>query len=215
MVTLGTDPPGIPVAMSAATGWYNAGTILDVSLIPGTGWNFESWIGLGPGAYIGNTSSLDLTVNSSVSETAVFYTALTITAPSTGSVTYSYGHVHGSVGTGQSKMVFVPPGQPLSMSASPFPVFYAFSSWSGNITGGPNATVVSQNPYLFAVSGPASLAVSFKINILGIIAVAVVVIVAVGSVFMLRRRNQPDQEQYPEELAEEEGGTLETIEENE
>jgi hypothetical protein len=97
---------------------------------------------------------------------------------------------------------------------SPFPIFYAFSSWSGNLTSGPNATVATQNPYSFAVNAPSSLNVAFKINILGIIIVAVMVIVAVASVFMLRRRNRPQEEQY--ELAEEEGegGTLETIEGN-
>jgi flagellar basal body-associated protein FliL len=213
-VTLATSPQGIPVAMSATSDWYNSGTNLAITLIPGRGWNFESWIGSGTGSYSGTFPSLDLNVNAPITETANFYTALTITAPSTGSVSYSFGNVTGSVGTGQSKIVFVPPGQPLSMSASPFPVFYAFSSWIGNLTGGPNATVVNQNPYSFAVSGPASLAVSFKINIIGIIVVAVVVIVAVASVFMLRRRNRPEQEQYPEELSEEEGGTLETIEGN-
>jgi hypothetical protein len=153
---------------------------------------------------------LILTVSSPVTETANFYTALTITAPSTGSVSYSFANTTGSVGTGQSKIVYVPPNQPLSMSASPFPVFYAFSAWNGNLTGGPNATTVKQNPLTFTVASPATVAVSFKINIIGIIIVAVVVVVAVMSVLMLRRRNQPESGELAEEY--EESGTLETIE---
>ncbi len=215
MVSLSTNPPSIPVVLSSSSGWYDAQSSLIVSLLPGRGWSFESWTGSGTGAYSGTVPGLALTVNSPITETANFYTALTITAPSDGSVTYSFSNTTGSVGSGQSKIVWVPPGQPLSMSANPFPVFYAFSSWVGNLTASPNATVVAQNPYSFSVGAPASLAVSFKVNILGIVIVAVVVIVAVASVFMLRRRNRPQEEAlYPEEYSEEEGGTLETIEEN-
>jgi heme/copper-type cytochrome/quinol oxidase subunit 2 len=60
------------------------------------------------------------------------------------------------------------------------------------------------------VNSPTSLSVSFKLNLLGIIIVVVVAIVAVGSVFLLRRRNRPEAEEYSEEYSE--GGTLETIE---
>jgi hypothetical protein len=168
------------------------------------------WMGQGIGSYSGKIPSLILTVSSPVTETAIFYTALTITAPSTGSVTYSFANTTGTVGTGQSKIVYVPPGQVLSMSATPFPVFYAFNSWTGNITGGRNATTVTDDPLTFSVGSPSSLAVSFKINLLGIIIVAVVVVVAVASVFMLRRRNRPAEDEYSEEYAE--GETLETIE---
>ncbi len=210
MVTLTTNPPGIPVALSESSGWDDSGGSLVVQLIAGRGWNFESWTGQGIGAYSGSLSSLILTVTSSMTETANFYTALTITAPSTGSVTYSFANTTGTIGQGQSKIVYVPPGQVLSMSATPLPVLYAFSSWRGNITGGPNATTVAQNPLTFSVSGPASLAVSFRVNLLGIIIVAVVVVVAVVSVLMLRRRNRPGQDEYVEEGSE--SDTLETIE---
>jgi hypothetical protein len=210
MVSLTTSPSGIPVVLSSSSGWYDSGSSLVVTLIPGRGWSFENWSGQGVGSYSGTLSSLILTVSSPMSETANFYTALTITAPSTGSVTYSFANTTGTIGTGQSKVVYVPPGQVLSMSATPFPVFYTFASWRGNITAGPNATTVAQNPLTFSVNSPSSLAVSFKINILGIVLVAVVVIVAVASVIMLRLRNRPEQADYPEEYAE--GETLETME---
>lgn len=210
MVTLNTSPASIPVALSEQSGWYDSSSSLVVQFISGKGWSFEGWAGQGAAAYSGTEANLLLTVTSPITETANFYTALTITAPSSGSVTYSFANETGTVGTGQSKIVYVPPGQPLSMSATPFPVFFAFSSWQGNLTSGPNATTVSQNPLTFSVSSPSAVAVYFKINILGIIIVAIVVIVAVASVLMLRRRNRPAQEEYAEEYAE--GETLETVE---
>lgn len=210
MFSLNTNPTGIPVAMSEQSGWYDAGSSQVVTLITGRGWQFESWTGQGVGSYSGTVSGLILTLSSPITETANFYTALTITAPSTGSVTYSFANVTGSVPQGQSKVVYVPPGQMLSTSASPFPVFYAFSSWTGNITGGPNATTIARNPITFSMSSPASLNVSFKINLLGIILVVVVVVVAIASVLMVRRRNRPPEEEY---YGEESGGqTVENME---
>ncbi len=212
MVTLDISPTGIPVVLSQQSGWNNPGTNLDVTLISPRGWNFEGWSGQGIGAYTGSSSSLILTVTAPITETANFYAALTITAPSTGSVKYSFGNVTGTVGLGQSKIVYVPPGQLLSMSADPFPVFYAFSSWTGNISGGPNATVAVTNPLTFSVNSPAALKVAFKINVIGIMIVAVVVIVAIASVLMLRRRNRPHEEGYSEESSDE--SALETLEDS-
>ena len=193
IITLMTSPTGIPVALSQQTGWYDSGSTLVVQPLAGRGWHFESWTGQGVGAYSGTLSTLLITVTSPVTETANIYTALTITAPGTGSVTYSFGNVTGSVSQGQSKVVYVPPEQTLSISANPFPVFYAFSAWNGNITGGPNATTVSQNPLSFSINSPSSVDVAFKINILGVIVVAVVVVVAVVSVLLVRRRNAPEE----------------------
>lgn len=209
-LTLTTNPSTIPVVMSESSGWYDSGSSLVVTLIPGRGWNFEGWSGQGTGAYSGNLSSLLLTVSSPVTETANFYTALSITAPSSGSVTYSYSNFTGTVKGGQTETVYVPPNQVLSMSATPFPVFYEFSGWSGNLTGGPNATKILRNPYTISLSSPSSLSVSFKLNLIGIVIVIVVVIVAIASVFMLRRRNRPQLEELPEEYSEE--TSLDTIE---
>lgn len=197
MLTLDISPTGIPVPLSQQSGWYDAGSAQDVTLIAGRGWQFQSWSGQEVGSYSGTVSSLLVTHNSPITETANFYTALTITTPGTGSVAYSFTNVTGTVGQGQSKMVYVPPGQMLSVSANPFPVFYAFSSWTGNITGGPNATTVTQNPLTFSVNSPASLNVA---NLIGIIIVAVVVLVAIASVILLRRRNGPPEgeEEYSE-----------------
>jgi len=210
MVNLVANPSGAPVVLSEQSGWYDSGSTLTVSAIAGRGWAFEGWLGQGVGTYTGNFSQLFLTVTTPITETANFYTALSISAPSTGSVTYSFGNVTGTIRGGATKTVYVPPGQPLSMFATPFPVFYAFSSWSGNLTGGPNASSIVQNPYTFSVNAPTALNVAFKINLLGIIIVVVVVIVAVASVFMLRLRNRPQQEEYSEEYSE--GETLEATE---
>ena len=198
-LTLNSNPTSIPVAMSDQSGWYAAGSSQTVTLIAGRGWQFENWSGQGVGSYSGTSSILLVTLTSPVTETANFYTALTITTPGTGSVSYSFANTTGRVGSGQSKVVFVPPGQMLSMTASPFPVFYGFSSWTGNLTGGPNATSVAQNPLTFSVGSPASLNVAFKVNLIGIILVVVVVVIALSSVMLLRRRNRPQEEEYFED----------------
>lgn len=212
-VTLSTNPQSVPVVLSESTGWYDSGSSLVVTQIAGKGWHFEGWNGTGIGAYSGSLSNLLITVTSPVTETATYYTALSVTAPSTGSVTYSYGQTVGTIKGGQTEVVYVPPNQELSMSATPFPVFYSFSDWSGNLTGGPNATKVVQNPFTFTVSGPTSVSAGFKINLIGIIVVAVVIVIAVASVFMLRLRNRPQRDEYAEELPGDEG--LEAIEEAE
>ncbi|MDA4110990.1 MAG: EXORDIUM family protein, partial [Thaumarchaeota archaeon] len=85
MVTITTTPQGIPVLLSQQSGWYNSGASLDLSASPSRTWQFEGWQGTGPASFTGNRSELLLTVTAPISETAIEYAALTITASGTGS----------------------------------------------------------------------------------------------------------------------------------
>ena len=194
MVTINTNPPLVPVLISQQSGWYNAGQSLDVSVTSSRTWQFEGWQGIGPASFTGNRSSLFLTITSPVTETATVYASLLITASGTGSVSYSFGNVTGSVPQGQSRVVYVPPGQTLNIAASPFPVFYSFSEWNGTFAGGRNSTASSQNPLTFSINTPSDVTGFFKINLLGVILIPLVVVVGVVSIFLFRRRGSSTKE---------------------
>jgi hypothetical protein len=128
------------------------------------------------------------------------YAAITVSAEGTGSIGYSFGNVTGTVPQGQTKVIFVPPGQPLNVNANAFPVFYAFSEWNGSMTRVGNSSGTSQNPYSFSISTPSAITGFFKINLIGVLLVPIVVIVTVVAVFLVRRRGRaPAKEEDDEE----------------
>ena len=51
------------------TGWYNEGTIVQISATPAKGYVFSSWTG---NAYEGTLQTVRITMNGPVTETAVF-----------------------------------------------------------------------------------------------------------------------------------------------
>jgi hypothetical protein len=208
-VTIASNPPGAAV-FTASSGWVSPGTDLVVQTRVPSGWQFEGWVGNGTGAYTGNSSSLSLTVTGPVQETATLYTALIITTSSTGTVSYSFGSVSGSVGYGATRTIFVPPNQVLRLTGDPLPVLFAFSYWKGNITGGPNATKTDLNPLTLQLTAPTAISITFKANLVGIITIAVVGAVGgvAGVMFLRRGRSEPETSDAEGANGENESSTL-------
>ncbi|MGB9718647.1 MAG: InlB B-repeat-containing protein [Thermoproteota archaeon] len=52
------------------SGWYRAGSLLEINVTPAMGFKFVGWTGLGEGSYTGSSKKAFVTMNSPVSETA-------------------------------------------------------------------------------------------------------------------------------------------------
>lgn len=84
-VTLSSSMGG---SINASTGWWPAGTVLDVVATPSNASEvFVNWTGVGTGAYTGPSPTLHLTVDAPISEAASFGPAVTsvVTTPGTSS----------------------------------------------------------------------------------------------------------------------------------
>jgi len=58
--------------ISGDTGWYDAGTVVQVSATPNAGYTFTGWLGSGSGSYTGANSPAAVTMNGAITETASF-----------------------------------------------------------------------------------------------------------------------------------------------
>jgi hypothetical protein len=171
-------------SVEPASGWYNAGTQLNLSESSTAGWQAEGWRGNGSGSYSGDNQVTLITISSSVREQGVFYPGLTITAPPAGgSVQYSFASTVGSVDAGRTVTVYVEPGTSISLTANPSTMFYSFDKWSGSTNGSSTHTSIS-------VNSPSSLSASFGYNLetIGGIMVVVVIGAALASLMLLRRK---------------------------
>jgi len=67
-------------SVSPGSGWYNAGTQVQISATANSGYQFASWSGSGSGSYTGTNNPATITMNSPITETANYNVALTISA---------------------------------------------------------------------------------------------------------------------------------------
>jgi hypothetical protein len=74
--------PSVGGTTSPATGWYDAGSVIEMTATPDRGYAFSSWSGSGPGAYSGASNPYNITLSGSDNETAMMI-------PSTYSVTFT------------------------------------------------------------------------------------------------------------------------------
>jgi len=110
---------------------YPYGTVVQLTAVADTGWVFSSW----SGDLTGSTNPASITMNGNKSVTAHFtanQNTLTITTDGSGSVTknpnqttYNYGQV-------------------VTLTAVP-ETGWAFSSWTGDLTGSQNPTTITMN----------------------------------------------------------------------
>src|SRR2546426_284765 len=134
-------------SISPASGWFNVGASLTPIVTPAAGWAVGTWMGSGPGAYSGPQASPTILVGGPMSEIAILYPGLTITAGAGGSVSYSYGGISGTVAGGSTRTLYVPTGTTVMVVASPSSS-YTFAQWSG-------ATSSNRSTVNVTVAGPA------------------------------------------------------------
>ncbi len=172
--------PGVG-GVASPTGWYAAGDEVSVAAAASPGWMFEGWSGSGAGSYSGNSSTGTVTLGGPVNETAAFYPAFTITVSGEGSVAYAYGGVSGTVASG-SRTLYLPPGTPVELTATPSSFYSAFQKWQGALNG-------SQRSGSVTVAGPSQVGARFATDLLSLAAsVAAVGAAALGIAYGLRKR---------------------------
>ena len=164
--------------------WQNNGSTVRLSVNASSGWRFWYWFGVNTGP---TTNETTIQVGGPVVAIAVFIPGLQIIAGSNGAVTYAFGSETGIVAAGTSKTVFAGQGTTFLLHASPSSFLYAFSGWSGNVTGNNGTTTV-------LVETPKSVSASFVLNLPAVGGITAVVMIAVGvAALALLRRGRPRQ----------------------
>ncbi|HEX6188686.1 MAG TPA: zinc-dependent metalloprotease family protein [Pyrinomonadaceae bacterium] len=59
-------------SVSASSGWYNSGQLVQISATPNSGFDFSGWAGSGNGSYSGPNNPASVTMNAPVTQTASF-----------------------------------------------------------------------------------------------------------------------------------------------
>jgi hypothetical protein len=183
-VAVGATPAGAAPLLSGG-GWYDVGAMAILSVASDVSFAFQGWSGTGDGSYTGSEARASVTVHGPIAEVARFYPALTVVAGSGGSVSYAYGAVSGTVLSGDSATIFVPPGTTVRLTASPDSWLNVFNGWSGDAGGAAQTTSVS-------VEGPAGVTAAFGPNPPLVVLLAIPPAAAVLLVVLwIRRRRKP------------------------
>lgn len=180
-------------SMSPGSGWFDVGASLTPSVSPAAGWAVGTWVGTGPGAYSGPQASPTIVVVGPISEIAILYPGLTITAGAGGFVSYSYGGSSGTVAGGSSRTLFVPTGTTVAILASPSSS-YTFVQWSG-------ASSSNRSNVNVTVAGPAQVTANFSLSASAALAlysaIAAVAIIVALVIFVLARRRRRERSESP------------------
>jgi len=175
--------PSAGGSVSSASPWAAAGSSVQLTEHPESGWKFEEWTGSGNGSYSGSLATPPIVVSGPVLENATFYPGLSVSAGPNGEVDYSTGAANGTVAAGTSAIIYSPPGTTITLRAIASSALYTFAGWSP-VTGGATLPLT--------VSSPETVAARFRLDPLPIIVVASILLVAMAGVsFFTRRRREP------------------------
>jgi len=183
-----TPGGGVVGSVSIGPAWMDVGGNLSLTARPTNRWQFETWSGSGAGAYTGTNPSVDVTVTGPLTENATFYPQLTISADGGTNIAFSYGSTTGTVNTGATKTLYVPPSTNVTLRASPSLFIYSFASWqaSGHARETkPSLALVVDSPSAVTATSSFSIPV-----ILGVGAVAAVIIILAVSLLVRSRRQR-------------------------
>ena len=125
-----------------------------------------------------------------MSENATFYVQLAIAADAGTNIAYSYGSQSGTIQSGTTKTLYVPPSSNVTLRATPSLFVYSFASWKGEgVTKAtkPSLALVVDSPS--AVTGTSSLALPV---VLGLVVVAAIVIILAASLLVRSRRRRAE-----------------------
>jgi len=158
-LTMTANPPS-GGSVSPGSGWYNAGSSVQISASANSGWAFSSWSGSGSGSYSGTGNPTTITMNGPVTETANFYAGVTLSATQGGSASASWSGGSASVGAGQSTTFYVAPGTSVQFTATP--TSSQFAGWVGS---GSGSYTGANNPVSVTVNNPISEQATFSIQV--------------------------------------------------
>jgi hypothetical protein len=170
-------------SISPTSYWFDAGKQVQISALPNSGWQFETWNGSGTGSYSGVLNSTIIVMNSPTVEYATFYPGLTINAAAYGTVSYSYAQGSGSVPSGSSEVFYVPLNANVSLTSNPLFYTFRFRQWSG-------ATNSTTHQIQITVTAPTVLQANFDFDWLNIAVtiLAIAIVLSVIVILILRRR---------------------------
>jgi hypothetical protein len=173
-------------SVSSTSDWYEAGTSVQSNASANAGWQFENWSGSGAGSYSGNNSRGNITINSPLTETAVFYPGLTITVSYKISVTYIYGTATGTVPSGAPETIYAPAGTSVQLTAKPKTFIYSFAGWKG-------AVMDKKSSISTVLDAPQNINAGFAYNYLNIwlIAAGIIIVIAAAIILIARRKKKP------------------------
>jgi hypothetical protein len=132
------------------SGWFDEGSNIKVKSLPGNGSFLSKWIGVGNSSYTGTQQNMTITVNSPITQTAMFVKG----EPCSVDVTTKYGEV--------SVPALVVNGSEVTFDVTPSivetgdGVRYVFNGWRGD---GINS---QKNPMLLTITGDTKLTVSWR-----------------------------------------------------
>ena len=141
-LTMQVSPSGAG-SVSPGSGWYNAGSSVQISATPNSGYQFYGWVGSGSGSYSGGANPATITMNGPITETAYFQIVITFSASGLGSDAQGTVLTVNGQSYGYSSLpvsITVPYGSTVSYSwTSPVPgaagVQYTWISTSGLASG--------------------------------------------------------------------------------
>jgi len=173
-------------SISAASSWYDAGAAFQSEATSNAGWQFESWSGTGQGSYSGNSSSALAEVDSPLTETAIFYPGLTITASGKVAVSYTYNAVVGLIPSSTQKTIYEPAGAEIQLSAKPSLFIYTFSGWTGS-------AISDKSSIPIVLDTPQNITANFSYNyvVIGIAVGVVIAIIAAAIILAAHRKKKP------------------------
>jgi len=127
-LTMSVYPSGAGSTTPSGSSWYNAGTQVQISASPNSGYIFISWSGSGSGSYTGTNNPATVTMNSPINETALFGFQVTVENTFGGIATASFnGQTYYS-----NTSFFVPYGSQVTFNASANQGYF-FDTWAGTV----------------------------------------------------------------------------------
>jgi len=154
--------PAAGGSVSPASGWYNAGTRVQISASANSGYQFYQWSGSGSGSYSGQNNPATVTMNGPITETAYFGVQVTLAAQAGGSASASWPGGSASVNGPGSTTFYVPPGTTVQFTASPNRWSW-FIRWVGSGSGSYSGR---NNPVSVTVNNPISELAKFLVRYL-------------------------------------------------
>jgi uncharacterized repeat protein (TIGR02543 family) len=162
LLTMQVSPSGAGTTNPAVGSyWYNAGAQVQISATASSGYQFYQWVGSGSGSYSGTSSSATVTMNGPITETAVFYIGVTLSAQAGGSASASWSGGSASVSGPGSTTFYVAPGTTVQFTATPNSGVM-FTGWTGSGTGSYSG---SANPVSVTVNYPINETADFAVVI--------------------------------------------------
>jgi hypothetical protein len=193
---ISTHMPGSGIALLyLGSGWFEAGSSLNMTAAANKGWQFETWNGSGAGAYTGTNPSIDVTVTGPLTENATFYPQLAISADGGTNIAFSFGSESGSVQAGTTKTIYVPPSTNVTLRASPSLFIYTFASWQGS-----GLAKVTKPSLALVVDSPSEVTATSSYSylvVLGVGAVAAIIVILAVSLLIRSRKSEQSNEFSP------------------